>query len=93
MGGWDVLYEAPIGSGGIPLRTRADLTLISSRLYVWGPAEGGVSTERVLRTRSAGDAAASDESSGFRAVDFAGRLQSRWATHNGWGATIEECCL
>ena len=58
VGGWDVLYEAPIGSGGIPLRTRADLTLISSRLYVWGPAEGGVSTERVLITRSAGDAAA-----------------------------------
>ena len=53
-----MLYEAPIGSGGTPLRTRADLTLISSRLYVWGPAEGGVSTERVLRTRSAGDAAA-----------------------------------
>ena len=58
VGGWDVLYEAPAGSGGIPLSTRADLSLISSRLYVWGPAEGGVSTERVLRARSAGGAAA-----------------------------------
>ena len=58
MGGWDVLYEGqqsePAGSRSILLGARADLTLVSSRLYIWGPAEGGVSTELVLRTRGAG---------------------------------------
>ena len=84
VGGWDVLYEAPAGSGGIPLSTRADLSLISSRLYVWGPAEGGVSTERVLRARSAGGAAApsvgtalsSNTAGGADAADAAGAAEA-----------------
>ena len=46
VGGWDVLYEevgTVVGASGL-----SDFTLVSARIYIWGPAE--ISTECVLRT-------------------------------------------
>ena len=65
VGGWDVLYATPSFVGSLPRRGGdPHLRIESARLYVWGPGEGGVSTECTLQPPDAATTAASAAASG-----------------------------
>ena len=58
VGGWDVLYAVPAFAGGpLATKTGSSLSVSSVREYVWGPGDGGVSTEVVYSASDGADKA------------------------------------